>query len=43
MSVVLANYREKNSTVSTLVESEFISEGAIGKTAGLSYRAEAKS
>jgi hypothetical protein len=33
--------REKTSTGSDLSESRFIREGAIGKTAGLSYRAEA--
>lgn len=35
--------REKTSTGSALAESGFIPEGAIGKTAGLSYRAEANS
>ena len=35
--------REKNSIGSTQVESEFTSEGAIGKTVGLSYEAEANS
>ncbi len=34
-------YREKTSTGSALAESEFIAEGAIGKTVGLSYRTEA--
>ena len=35
-------FREKNSTGSAQAESGFTPEGAIGKTVGLSYRAEVK-